>query len=48
MMMSDGTENIGLLFSWLLLKKRIFKLTLEFPLISVVQNERAKLKKKIN
>lgn len=27
MITSDGAQNIGLLFSWLFLKKHIFKLT---------------------
>lgn len=46
MVTSDGAENIGLLLSsWLLFWKHVFKLILDFPLISVVQVEAARLKK---
>lgn len=46
MLTSYGAENIGLFsFSWLLFKKHLFKLLLEFPLISMVSNEALKLRK---
>lgn len=46
MVTSASAENIGLLLSsWLLFWKHVFKLILEFPMISVMQVEPVRLKK---